>query len=57
VIGRIDAAAAMQRTTSANVGENPTPSALRRKALPRARIVQQPNRKPLAVKVKRVIPA
>src|SRR5438876_12302650 len=53
VIGRIDAAAAMQRMTSARVGDEPTPSALRSNALPRARIVQQPNRKALAAKVER----
>ena len=53
VIGRIDAAAAMQRMTSARVGEDPTPSALSNSALPTARVVQQQNRNPLAAKVER----
>ena len=57
VIGRIDAAAAMQRMTSASVGEKPTPSALSRRALPSARVVQQPNRKPPAANVEREMPA
>src|SRR6266849_931795 len=57
VIGRIDAAAAMQRMTSARLGDQPTPIALRSRVLPRARIVQQPNRKPLAAKVEREMPA
>jgi hypothetical protein len=42
VIGRIAVAELIQRTTSARVGENGTPRALRRKVLPRARDVQQP---------------
>jgi hypothetical protein len=57
VIGRIDAAAAMQRMTSANVGEKPTPSALSSNAFPSARVVQQPKRKPPAANVERVTAA
>src|SRR4051794_16127169 len=57
VIGKIDVAAARQITTRANGGENPTPSALRSKALPRTRIVQQPIRKPPATNVDREMPA
>jgi len=44
VTGTIDAAPAMQRTTSANVGEKCVPSATRSSALPSARDVQQPKR-------------
>src|SRR5689334_17360189 len=51
VIGRIAAAAARQRTTSANVGENPTPSAESRTVFPSARISQQHSRKPPAATV------
>ena len=57
VIGRIEAAAAMHMTTSASVGEKPTPSALSRNVLPRARIDQQPKRKPLATNIGREKPA
>src|SRR4051794_41876135 len=37
-----EAAAERQRTTSARFGENPTPSAARRRVLPKARDDQQP---------------
>jgi len=45
VIGISDAAAEMQRTTSASVGEKPTPSAASRIVLPTARVVQHPARR------------
>ena len=54
VIGKIDAAAAMQRMTRANVGEKPTPSAHSSSVLPKARVSQQPTRKPPAARVDRV---
>jgi hypothetical protein len=57
VIGKIAAAADRQRTTRANVGENPVPSAIRRHVLPKARDVQQPKRNPPAANVERVIVA
>src|ERR1044072_5480590 len=52
-IGRIEVAAERQITTSANDGENPAPSALRRSVHPTAPVVQQPNRKPAAMNVDR----
>jgi hypothetical protein len=44
VIGITPAAALRQITQSAVVGEKAKPSALRSRVLPRARVVQQPNR-------------
>src|SRR3954466_5394757 len=55
-IGRSAAAAARQRTTSAGVGEKPTPSAASSSVLPSARDVQQPHRKHQATICSRVDP-
>src|SRR5439155_7826243 len=53
VIGRIAAAADRHRITSATVGENPTPSATSRRALPVARMSQQPSSNAPAMHVER----
>ena len=55
-IGISEAAAERQRTTSAILGEKPTPSAARSTVLPRARVVQQPDRKAQATTASRVLP-
>src|SRR5712691_4486858 len=57
VIGSSEAAAPKQRTTSASVGENATPSEASRTALPSARVVQQPSRKQAAAIAERVVEA